>query len=162
MTDDILDKADSLMRRHRAFVAGEPPVAAVPPAPTFSPAAETDVVAEPAAETITEVPEAEDIPVLTEVVTESEEIVQPAAITSDDIEAMLRSRLTTALPHQREILRRELALWLDEQLPPLLMRVLDGVTDQLVAQINTQARMTLLPRLHAALEVDTEAPPPAD
>jgi hypothetical protein len=51
-----------------------------------------------------------------------------------------------------------LALWLDEQLPQLVMRVLDGVTDQLVAQINTQARMTLLPKLQAALDPDAETP----
>jgi uncharacterized FlaG/YvyC family protein len=62
-------------------------------------------------------------------------------------------------PHQRELLRRELATWLDEQLPQLVMRVLDGVTDQLVAQINTQARVSLLPKLQAVLEYSEAEPP---
>jgi cell wall assembly regulator SMI1 len=76
-----------------------------------------------------------------------------------DIEDVLHERLAAALPQQRELLRRELATWLDEQLPQLVMRVLDGVSDQLVAQINTQARMTLLPKLQAALEAHDETPP---
>lgn len=148
MADNILDKADSLMRRHRAFVAGDRPASPVPqgdglravsPEPTFGKAAEPD-----------------DLPVLTEVVAGIDEAPLPVPT---DIESLLQERLAAALPQQREVLRRELALWLDEQLPQLVMRVLDGVTDQLVAQINTQARMTLLPKLQAALEADTEAPP---
>lgn len=146
MTDDVIDKADSLMRRHRAFIAGEATsvdnATAVPPAPTF--------VAVEA--------EAGDIPLLTEVVADADAMELPAVANSAEIEALLRERLAAALPQQREMLRRELAVWLDEQLPQIVMRVLDGVTDQLVAQINTQARMTLLPKLQAALEADTEAP----
>lgn len=147
MADNILDKADSLMRRHRAFVAGDRPAPPAPhdhalrgvsPEPTFAKA------------------EPEDLPVLTEVVAGIDEAALPVPT---DIESLLQERLAAALPQQREVLRRELALWLDEQLPQLVMRVLDGVTDQLVAQINTQARMTLLPKLQAALEADTEAPP---
>jgi hypothetical protein len=137
MSDGVIDKADALMRRHRAFVASEAVAAAVSPEPTFS--AEH---------------EAEDLPVLTEVVAATD-----AAAAVSDIEAMLLERIGAALPRQRELLRRELAVWLDEQLPQIVMRVLDGVTDQLVAQINTQARVTLLPRLQAALEAE---PPPAE
>ncbi|MDP2792947.1 MAG: hypothetical protein Q8O25_02515 [Sulfurisoma sp.] len=145
MTDNIIDKADSLMRRHRAFVAGEAMPAdsptAVPPAPTFS-AASTEA-------------EAEDIPLLTEVVADDAGAMGlPPLAGGTDIEVLLRERLAAALPRQREVLRHELALWLDEQLPQIVMRVLDGVTDQLVAQINTQARMALLPKLQAALEAD--------
>lgn len=143
MTDNIIDKADSLMRRHRAFVAGEATPAdsatAVPPAPTFSAARA----------------EAEDIPLLTEVVAEGAGAMGlPLPAGSAEIEALLRERLAAALPQQREVLRQELALWLDEQLPQIVMRVLDGVTDQLVAKINTEARMTLLPKLQAALDTD--------
>ncbi len=148
MANDVIDKADSLMRRHRAFVAGEPPAAAVPPAPTFSPPPE-------------QAPVPEDLPVLTEIVADDDEVTLATASAAADIEALLRERLSAALPQQRELLRRELAQWLDEQLPQLVMRVLDGVTDQLVAQINTQARMTLLPKLQAVLEADSE-PPAAD
>lgn len=142
MADDVLGKADSLMRRHRAFVAGEGTAAAaastnaVSPAPTFAPA------------------EADDLPVLTEVVGGSEAAPMPPAERLSDIEFLLRERLAAFQPRQRELLERELASWLDEQLPQLVMRVLDGVTDQLVGQINTQARIALLPRLLAALETD--------
>ena len=148
MANDVIDKADSLMRRHRAFVAGESPAAAVPPAPTFAPPPE-------------QAPVPEDLPVLTEIVADDDEVTLATASAAADIEALLRERLAAALPQQRELLRRELAQWLDEQLPQLVMRVLDGVTDQLVAQINTQARMTLLPKLQAVLEADSE-PPAAD
>lgn len=136
MSDDILDKADSLMRRHRTGGG-----AAVPGAVT--PAASRNA-------------DGDDLPVLTEVVASPDAI--PSAATRD-LEEILRERLVAALPQQRELLRRELAAWLDEQLPQLVLRVLDGVTDQLVAQINTQARMTLLPRLQAVLEAEHEVPP---
>jgi len=104
--------------------------------------------------------DADDLPVLTEIVAAADE---PSPSAARDIESLLRERLAAALPQQRELLRRELAAWLDEQLPQLVLRVLDGVTDQLVAQINTQARMTLLPKLQAVLDaekVEGEAPPP--
>jgi len=143
MTDNIIDKADSLMRRHRAFVAGKATPAdsatAVPPAPTFSAAGA----------------ETEDIPLLPEIVAEGAGAMGLLlSAGSAEIEALLRERLAAALPQQRAVLRRELALWLDEQLPQIVMRVLDGVTDQLVAKINTEARMTLLPKLQAALDTD--------
>lgn len=130
MSDNVIDKADSLMRRHRAFAGGEAGATGAAPA---------------------KMPE-DDLPVLTEVVGEAT-AATPAV---RDIEELLRERLAAALPQQRELLRRELATWLDEQLPQLVMRVLDGVSDQLVAQINTQARMTLLPKLQAALEAHDE------
>jgi hypothetical protein len=126
MSDNLIDKADSLMRRHRSNLAGE----------------------------------ADDLPLLTEVVATAASGAQ--ALADGDIEALLRERLAAALPQQRELLRRELAAWLDEQLPQLVLRVVDGVTDQLVAQINTQARMTLLPKLQAVLEAESEHPPKAD
>jgi hypothetical protein len=130
MADDIIDKAYALMRRHRAFVAGDA-IAAVPPAPTSAGGA------------------SEDIPVLTEVVMADRATVAPGGA---DLEAQLRERLAAALPQQRELLRRELAAWLDEQLPQVVLRVLDGVSDELIAQVNTQARTTLLPKLQALLD----------
>lgn len=133
MSDDLIDKADSLMRRHRPIPAGDAAGAAAKPV------------------------EADDLPVLTEIVAAADEPALPPPIR--DIEELLRERLAAALPQQRELLRRELATWLDEQLPQLVMRVLDGVSDQLVAQINTQARVTLLPKLQAALDADNQTPP---
>jgi hypothetical protein len=133
MSDDVIDKADSLMRRHRPMPVGD--AAATAPKPA----------------------EADDLPVLTEVVASADEPALPPPVR--DIEELLRERLAAALPQQRELLRRELAAWLDEQLPQIVMRILDGVTDQLVAQINTQARMTLLPKLQAVLGAENEKPP---
>jgi hypothetical protein len=133
MSDDVIDKADSLMRRHRPSPVGDAAATAAKPA------------------------EVDDLPVLTEIVASADE---PAlSLPVRDIEELLRERLVAALPQQRELLRRELAAWLDEQLPQLVTRILDGVTDQLVAQINTQARMTLLPKLQAVLEAENEKPP---
>ena len=133
MSDDVINKADSLMRRHRPISVGDAAATSAKPA------------------------EADDLPVLTEIVAAADEPALPPPVR--DIEELLRERLAAALPQQRELLRRELATWLDEQLPQLVMRVLDGVSDQLVAQINTQARVTLLPRLQAVLEADNEKPP---
>ncbi|RLJ63627.1 hypothetical protein [Sulfurisoma sediminicola] len=132
MSDNVIDKADSLMRRHRPVPAGD------------------------AAATAAKSADVDDLPVLTEVVASADEPALSPSIR--DIEELLRERLVAALPQQRELLRRELASWLDEQLPQLVMRILDGITDQLVAQINTQARMTLLPKLQAVLEAENEKP----
>lgn len=49
------------------------------------------------------------------------------------------------------VLSRELEAWLDEELPQHVMRVLDGVTDQLIYRISAHARADLLPRLREAL-----------
>ena len=78
MADDILGKADSLMQRHRAFVADEGRLP-MSPAPTLSAA------------------DAEDLPVLTEVVagdgsSRSEVAPSLAATTAADIETALRDR----------------------------------------------------------------------
>ncbi len=116
--DDVLQKADAFMRRHRVFVAG----AAAP--------VEEDVE-EPAAE------DEADIPVLTEVV--AGEIAGPPAPAVDP--TVLQAALAA-----------ELDTWLDEQLPAHVMRVMDGITDQMIGQLSEKARGELLPRLQARLE----------
>jgi hypothetical protein len=133
MADDVLDKADALMRRHRVFVAGAPQ--------------QPSLLAEP---------ESEDIPVLTEVV-DATATMPP----TEDVDAKLQDLLAERLAAQRQLLADELAAWLDTELPRLVMFVLDGVTDQLVAQVTAEARAALLPRLQAALETSA-APPPAE
>ena len=112
--DDLLQKADALMRRHRVFVAG-------------------------AAEPVKEVADSgsDDIPVLTEIV--GDDMVPEAAHAAVDL-AKLRNALAF-----------ELDTWLDEELPQHVMRVLDGITDQLIIQLSLKARSDLLPRLQAAL-----------
>lgn len=101
--DDLLDRADALIRRQRMSVAG-------------AVGGEVD-----------------DIPLLTQVV---------AGAVLPDMES------------RRQAMADELAAWLDTELPQVVMRVMDGVTDHMVAQVTAEARSALLPRLQAALEAE--------
>lgn len=112
-TADLLRKADALIRRTRVYVAGSP--------------------------TLTEQPTAadDDLPVLTDIVTEHE------------------AALATAPPHlQRHLdaLREELSRWLDQELPQAVLKVTDGLADQLMGELTHQAETKLLPRLIARLD----------
>jgi hypothetical protein len=112
-TTEVLRKADALMRRTRVFVAGAK--AQVEPAPA----------------------QEDDLPVLTEVVTEHE------------------AALATAPPHMQQhldSLREELSLWLEQELPHAVLKVTDGLADQLMAELTDQAEKNLLPRLIARLD----------
>lgn len=135
---DLLVQADKLMRRHRVFLAGAT-------APATTPAEEV-----------------EDLPVLTEVVQPAESgPIEPqavAAVAPEQIEARARELFFERLPQQREALAAELAAWVDAELPQVVIRALDGMTDQLIAQVTAEARNVLLPRLQATLE---DEPPPA-
>jgi hypothetical protein len=116
-----LRKADALIRRTRVFVAGSPPPEAVPTPP----------------------PE-DDLPVLTDIVTEQE------------------AALATAPPHMQQhldALREELSRWLERELPEAVLKVTDGLADQLMGELTNQAEKNLLPRLIARL--DGSASPPA-
>lgn len=112
-TADVLRKADALIRRTRVFVAGSPATA---------------VQAEP--------PD-NDLPVLTDIVTEHE------------------AALATAPPHMQQhldALREELSRWLDQELPHAVLKVTDGLADQLMGELTHQAEKNLLPRLIARLD----------
>jgi hypothetical protein len=112
-TADLLRKADALIRRTRVYVAGSPTLAAEPAA--------TD----------------DDLPVLTDIVTDHE------------------AALATAPPHlQRHLdaLREELSRWLDQELPQAVLKVTDGLADQLMGELTHQAETKLLPRLIARLD----------
>lgn len=128
--DELLQKADALMRR-RTFVAG----ASEPPEPAPAEAAPP-----------------EDVPVLTEVVGSDAPLPAPDATVPTAKSANLRNSLAF-----------ELEAWLDEELPQHVMRVLDGLTDQLIIQLSLKARSDLLPRLQAVLaaEEDGTIPPSA-
>lgn len=82
-------------------------------------------------------PTDDDLPVLTEVVTVHE------------------SGLATAAPHMQrhlDALREELSLWLEQELPHAVLKVTDGLADQLMGELTHQAEMNLLPRLLARLD----------
>lgn len=112
-TTEVLRKADALIRRTRVFVAGsKTPAEPLPP------------------------PE-DDLPVLTEVVTEHE------------------AALATAPAHMQrhlDALREELSLWLEQELPNAVLNVTDGLADQLMGELTEQAEKNLLPRLIARLD----------
>ena len=85
----------------------------------------------------------DDLPVLTEIVEEDALPVQQAYAPEPDAAWIATQRLALA---------RELEAWLDEQLPDAVLRVLDGLSDQLITQVAARARLELLPKLKAALE----------
>lgn len=128
-TADLLLKADALMRRTRSYVASPPP----PPPPE-----ETAIVPSPVpSDTENDSQIDDDIPILTEIVTDCQ------------------AALATAPPHMQEhldALREELALWLEQELPHAVLKVTDGLADQLMGELTHQAEKNLLPRLIARID----------
>lgn len=123
-TSEILLKADALIRRSRTYVAG------LPATQSQSPLAPPD----------------DDLPVLTEIVTEHD------------------VALATAPPHMQQhldALREELSLWLEQELPHAVLKVTDGLADQLMGELTHQAERNLLPRLLARLDGTAGKPPSA-
>jgi enolase len=112
-TADLLRKADALIGRSRIYVAGS------------------------SARTAQVTPSEDDLPVLTDIVTEHE------------------AALATAPPHMQQhldALRQELSRWLDQELPHAVLKVTDGLADQLMGELTDQAEKKLLPRLIARLD----------
>ena len=122
-TKDVMRKADALMRRTRVFVAGSSSV----PSPTP--------------------PVEDDLPVLTDIVTERE------------------AALATAPPHMQQhldALREEISRWLEQELPQAVLKVTDGLADQLMGELNDQAEKKLLPRLISRLDGTGAVSKPAE
>lgn len=88
-------------------------------------------------------PAEDDVPVLTDVVDHPLAAPIPHAAP-----AMNVSALSSAI---QATVAREIDNWLDLNLPDIVLRVLDGVADQLILQVGDQARKELLPALQAAL-----------
>lgn len=123
-TTEILNQADDLIRRRRVFVA--------------TPLRE-DTAITGSKETVPQ-PDAgndasSELPLLTEIVT-------PDEVASLLLEEQQRS----------DAIQKELARWLDEDLPEAILKVTDGLADQLVQRISGQATGELLPRLLACIE----------
>nr|ALV86779.1 hypothetical protein [uncultured bacterium P11N2] len=59
-----------------------------------------------------------------------------------------------APPQQAHLdaIHKELARWLEEELPTAVLKVTDGVADQLMKELTYQAEKQLLPRLIAHLD----------
>jgi len=84
--DDIVSRADSLMRRRRSFVATEPPVAASGPTPEQPPPPQLLDFSE------------DDIPVLTEEILPE----APAGASPDRFDETLAARLASEFAHSLE------------------------------------------------------------
>mgnify|MGYP000856151556 CR=1 FL=1 len=86
----------------------------------------------------------------------------PSSESADDDVPVLTDRvaeedaaLATAPPHmqaQLDALREELARWLEQELPHAVLKVTDGLADQLMGELTHQAEKNLLPRLIAQLD----------
>ncbi len=137
-SERVIAQADSFMRSHG--------LAAAPPARSGG--------------------EDDGLPVLTDIVsTTSTLTLEPAppdplpssVLPPDRLEALAREMLFDRLPRQRRALAEELAAWLDDELPQIVLRVLDGVTDQLIDQVTAEARAILLPKLQMVIEDENQA-----
>jgi uncharacterized FlaG/YvyC family protein len=139
---DVLLQADKLMRRHRVFVAGAP-----------APAADAGATGS-----------IDDLPVLTDMVDFSEAAAAPAPVSDADPEIVIEARaqvlahelLLERLSAQREAIATEILVWLDRELPQIILQVVDGLTDQIVAEVTVEARTQLLPRLQLAVETESQ------
>ena len=139
---DILEQADRLMRRHRVFLAGSQ--ATVP--------------------VIEEV--SDDLPVLTDMVVATElEVAVPPVVPTESVEqraqVLAHELLLERLSAQRQAIEEELGVWLDSELPHIVTYVIDGIADQLVAQVTAAVRLELLPKLQSAVE-SAESQPSRD
>lgn len=147
MSSNVLDQADALMRR-RSFVAED--TSARAEADGSSDVVDQDAI--------------EDVPVLTDIVGDG--VIAPHSVVPGDetasteltagvalgIEQALRQRLNQLLMDRQALLAREIEAWLDEQMPQLVIRAMDGITDHLVSLLVNRAKDELLPRLEAALK----------
>lgn len=118
-THRVLAQADALMRRHRVFIAGGNAAAEA----AENPAQQED-----------------DIPVLTEVVAE-------AVAESSPNEPPSAVPVQELLDSQREKIERTIEQWMDEKLPEEVLRIMDGISDQLIGSLVTRMRNELIPQL---------------
>ncbi len=142
MDDDrsLLDKADNLMRRRRVFLAGS----------QASVAAAEDL--------------SDDLPVLTDMVPPPEAgapVAPPtetktAPTIDEQAQVLAYELMLERLSAQRQAVEKEIVDWLDTELPHIVMYVVDGLTDQLVAQVTAAVRLELLPKLQLAVEAESQ------
>jgi hypothetical protein len=107
-----------------------------------------------------------DLPVLTDVVDPAAAPSQPEAsepsIPPERIEALARAMLAEVLPQRQLQAAEALNAWLDGELPQIVMQVVDGLTDHIVAQVTANVRASLVPAVEAALDEVRAAPDEAE
>ena len=146
MVDDVDPALPPPPARRRSFVAGGPRLPAIPIGETL-----------PELPVLTEIVDAE-LP--TPVAEPVPEVVVPV-IPAERVEALARAMLAELLPTRQQQAADAVGSWLDGELPKIVMRVLDGLTDHIVAQVTADVRASLVPALQTALEAETAAPEPA-
>lgn len=112
--DDLIDRADTLIRRYRSFVAR--PAEPVPPAADDHPNLPDD-----------------DIPLLTEVI---------------DAQAIHHENVAAILESLRGEIESEISAWLVNELPASVA----NASQQILDELDSKARNTLLPRLDTLIE----------
>ncbi|SMB26281.1 protein of unknown function [Sterolibacterium denitrificans] len=125
-SDMLLDQADALMRR-RNFVSSLDLAEAKSAQPAGTPAEEETLSLD-----------SQDVPVLTEVI-EAEVTASPA--TASDATAAAMRQI-----HQQKICKT-LESWLEEVLPQMLANTMNGLSEQLLAELRERARAELPARL---------------
>ena len=65
----------------------------------------------------------------------------------DTAGSALENAIDHSLAARQEQLTEALTQWLDEELPQAVLRVMDGFSDKLIAELVTRAQTELLPRL---------------
>lgn len=135
-TSKLLANADKLIQRRRVFIAS-PSSATQSAAPAhFFEAAEgspLETIPTFTAHPLAEHDADHDLPLLTEKVT------SPTPSLAD-IQAL-----------QRDAVQKELASWLEQELPLAILKITDGVADQLLGELTRNAEQHLLPTLMAQL-----------
>lgn len=144
--DDLLDKADALLRRHRGNDAES--------APETSPGNNTDVVMA--------LEDEDDLPILTDIVEDYEPAVHaapdttpplaPAAAPGVPAAPPSRPAFDRALVAERLVeidteISREVEAWLANEVPQILSRELDALVEKVRSETLAHLRATLLPTL---------------
>ncbi len=129
MSEDVIGKADALMRRHRVFVAGGAR------------------------------PGDDDVPTLTDVVDDQfpDSASPEDQGVPFDLPSRLNELLNEIRPLQAQALSRVLDAWAAQRLPGVVAEVLEGLSDRIAQRILAETREELMDALRTALE--QEPPP---
>jgi hypothetical protein len=175
--DDVLRKADALMRR-RSFVAvpNEPkavtPEAAFPEAflPGTSAAEAPPPIVEPSSPSAPTVPFSQQTDADTPLADFGAALAKNDARTADDDIPLLTEIVAPEdvpppplpgidMAALREAIAAEMEAWLDRELPAQVQHVLDGLTDRLIIHLSAAARADLTPRVLEILSAAAPAKP---